>query len=282
MVNPIVRQRKRHFWSKKSSIPSKIARQIPWKFFPLIAKYIWIFVIVLIIILGVRYILSTTIFSSQYTIQTVRYDSGSVAAYDNPYLYQALRDHLQGKNIYLQKYFHKKQLLEVAREIFPWISVVELFYLDVNTAAIRLHFNAPEMVFVVSGSSFGVYGNVTFPLQKNSTLSDDLLHIDLPNYLWTLDSLDGIFFRVPGQTLLAQFQTIEEYFTNPQRIVYLPWSARVRITTADGRNIYINSLQDIERQLQKIDRLKRYYPAFDSLREMDLWSLDDNKIIVKQ
>ena len=232
--------------------------------------------------MGVRYILSTTVLSSEYTIQEVRYDSGSVAAYDNPYLYQSLRDYLQEKNVYLQKYFHTKTLLSVAREVFPLVSDVEIFYLDVNTAAIRLHFNSPEMVFVVSGASFGIYGDTTFPLQENSTLSDDLLHIDLPNYLGNIDSLDGIFFRVPWNILLEQFAVIQEYFTSPQRIVYLPWSARVWITTADGRNIYINSLQDIDQQLQKIDRLKRYYPSFDVLREMDLWSLDENKIIVKQ
>jgi hypothetical protein len=197
MVNPIVKQRKRRFGSKKPSIASKVARNLPSKFFPLIAKYIWILVIIFIIILGVRYILSTTVLSSEYTIQEVRYDSGSVAAYDNPYLYQSLRDYLQGKNVYLQKYFHTKNLLRVAREVFPLVSDVEIFYLDVNTAAIRLHFNSPEMVFVVSGASFGIYGDTTFPLQENSTLSDNLLHIDLPNYLGNIDSLDGIFFRVP-------------------------------------------------------------------------------------
>ena len=232
--------------------------------------------------MGIRYILSTTILSSQYTIQEVKYDSGSVAAYDNPYLYQSLRDYLKWKNIYLQKYFHKDELLKVAREVFPWVLDVELFYLDNNTAAIRLHFSSPQMVFVVSWYSFGVYDNVTFPLQKNSTLSDNLLHIDLPNYLWNLESLDGVFFRVPSEVLLNQFYTIKDYFTNPQRIVYLPWSARVWVTTADARNIYINNLQDVDQQLQKIDRLKRYYSSFDVLREIDLWSLDQNKIIVKQ
>lgn len=94
--------------------------------------------------------------------------------------------------------------------------------------------------------------------------------VALPSYLTGLQNLDGIFYPITSADLVAQIILIESYFTRPKSVVYLPGAERTLVVTADNKSIYINNLQDIKQQLQKIDRLKQYYPDLPKLKEIDL------------
>lgn len=84
------------------------------------------------------------------------------------------------------------------------------------------------------------------------------------------------------EDLLLSIDAIQEVFLYPEDIIYVPGAERIIVTTTDGRLVYINLLQDIRAQLTKLQILKDYYTGFDSLREIDLGSLEDNRVIVRK
>lgn len=244
--------------------------------------YFWYLVIGIILIFGIRYVVARTIFASQFTIQKIVYDSGSVGLYDNPYLYKDIRQALLWENFYLYKRFSKGELLDRLQASFPIVKDLQLFYLDKNTVAASVRFYDPDIVFYQGDSKYAVFKDSSYLLLPQNTLGQDVPRVALPSYLTGLQNLDGIFYPIASQDLVQQIKLIQSYFTRPKNIVYLPGAERTLVVTADNKNIYINNLQDIKQQLQKIDRLKQYYPDLAQLKEIDLWSLDASRIIVRK
>lgn len=165
---------------------------------------------------------------------------------------------------------------------FPIVKDLQLFYLDKNTVAASVRFYDPDIVFYQGDSKYAVFRESSYLLLPQNTLGQDVPRVALPSYLTGLQNLDGIFYPIASQDLVQQIKLIQSYFTRPKSIVYLPGAERTLVVTADNKNIYINNLQDIKQQLQKIDRLKQYYPDLSQLKEIDLGSLDASRIIVRK
>ncbi len=254
----------------------------PFRTFRISLIYFWYVFIAVILIFGIRYIVARTVFASQFTIQKIVYDSGSVGLYDNPYLYKDIRQALLGQNFYLYKWFSKTELLDRLQASFPIVKDLQLFYLDKNTIAASVRFHDPDIVFYQGDSKYAVFEQSSYLLLPQNTLWQDVLRVALPSYITWLQNLDGIFYRIAAKDLVQQIKIIQSYFTRPKNIVYLPGAERTLVVTADNKNVYINNLQDITQQLQKIDRLKQYYPDLVQLKEIDLWSLDVSRIIVRK
>lgn len=153
---------------------------------------------------------------------------------------------------------------------FPIVKDLQLFYLDKNTIAASVRFYDPDIVFYQGDSKYAVFKQSSYLLLPQNTLGNDVPRVALPSYLTGLQNLDGIFYPITSADLVAQIILIESYFTRPKSVVYLPGAERTLVVTADNKSIYINNLQDIKQQLQKIDRLKQYYPDLPKLKEIDL------------
>lgn len=244
--------------------------------------YFWYLLIAVILVFGIRYVIARTVFASQFTIQKIVYDSGSVGLYDNPYLYKDIRQALLGENFYLYKRFSMGKLLDRIQTDFPIVKDLQLFYLDKNTIAASVRFYEPDIVFYQGNNKYAVFQQSSYLLLPQNSLGKDVPRVALPSYLTGLQNLDGIFYPITSQELVTQIKLIQAYFTKPKSIVYLPGAERTLVVTADNKSIYINNLQDIHQQLQKIDWLKQYYPDLSKLKEIDLWSLDAVRVIVRK
>ncbi len=224
-----------------------------------------------------------TILSSDYIIKTVRYDSGSVSLFDEPELYSFISRSLQGRNYHMIKIFWQRALFSEINQEFPMVESIDLFFLEKNTAAVSLQFYDPIMVLIVDENKFAVYDALHIvPLYKHNTLWQDVLHVNLANYISDVYDLDGIFFKIDPLLLYEQIMLLDEYLQKPYELLYFPGAEKSRITAADWKILYFNHLGSIPNQLRKIDMLKKYYSDFDNLRQMDLWSLDDHTVIVRK
>jgi len=279
----LVQRRQKKFSRGQSVVPRVIHYSTPVKFIRRFSSFF--FVVGIIIALGFvfTYIFQSTIFSSDYTITSVRYDSWSVSLFDEPTLYSTISKNLQGKNYYLMRLFGKWDIFATIQEQFPMVSSMDIFFLEKNTAAVSLRFDDPLMVVVAGERKFAVYDATNIlPLYPQNTLWQDTVQLMLADYASGMDTLDGLFFRIAPDILFTQLSSFDAYFRKPYTIVYLPGVEKTQITAADGKVLYINNLGNIDAQLAKIDMLKKHYPEFDRLWQIDLGSLDQNTVIVKK
>jgi hypothetical protein len=268
---------------RKRRLFSRHLRSSNFHWLRTMSVYIWVIAICFLFFLVIRAILSRTIFASAYTIAEVKYVSGTISVYDDPYLYAEVSSYLEEKNIYKVKWWGKKEFIQHVREVFPLVDDIQLYYLYEHTVAVRLVFSQPDVVMVLpTGKRFAIYWERSFPLFSGNSLGSESLHIQLPSHLSHLDTLDWIFYVTSVEDLLLSIDAIQEVFLYPEDIIYVPGAERIIVTTTDGRLVYINLLQDTRAQLTKLQILKDYYTGFDSLREIDLGSLEDNRVIVRK
>ena len=279
----LVQRRQKKFSRKSRVVPKIIRGAAPAATIRRISS--WLFVVFCIVgfILVMRYIFQSTIFSSDYTITTVRYDSGSVSTFDEPLLYSHISDLLKDRNYYMTKIFGQREVFNAIQESFPMVSSFDLFFLEKNTAAVSLRFYDPLMVIYAWEQRFAVYDRFhIIPLYSQNTLGQNVLQLALADYITGVQNLDGMFFRISPEELYNQLLIFDDYFMKPYDTLYFPGAEKIQITAADGKIIYINNLWDISGQLRKIDLLKEYYDDFDAIWQFDLWSLDKNTVILRK
>ncbi len=279
----LVQRRQKKFSRGTSVVPRAIHYSAPAKIIRRFSSFFFGIIVVIFIIIVFRYIFQSTIFSSDYIIHSVRYDSGSVSLFDEPELYSTISKNLQGKSYYLMKIFGKWDVFDAVQQLFPMVSEMDIFFLEKNTAAVSLRFDDPLMLVVSGKKKFAVYDALNIlPLYPQNTLWKGTIQLTLADYASGMDILDGLFFRISPEALFDQLMIFDEYFKKPYSIVYFPGVEKTQITAADGKVLYINNLGDIQLQLGKIDILKQYYADFDDLWQFDLWSLDVDTVIVKK
>jgi hypothetical protein len=81
---------------------------------------------------------------------------------------------------------------------------------------------------------------------------------------------------------LEQVELIRDWISGIQKIVYLAWGGRTILFLSNGKKVYINNMIDVSQQIKNFALLKKFYTDFDVLREVDLWSLEIDKVIVKK
>ena len=93
--------------------------------------------------------------------------------------------------------------------------------------------------------------------------------------------MTGLFFRQSSDSLIQQLSLIAQGFPKLTRIEYLPGGERTAVYLTN-QVIYINNLMDVAQQIQNYMLLQKYYPSFAQLKEVDLGSLEKDKIIVRK
>lgn len=283
MVQLVTRRQKKFSRNKTSFVPKIIRYSAPASFIRRLSSFFLIWFIVVVFVLIMKYIFQQTIFSSDYTIESVRYDSWSVWLFDEPLLYSAITKALRGKNYYMVKYFGQWDILDAVSVMFPIVSDMKVFFLERNTAAVSVRFLDPLMLISAWEKKFAVYDEHTIvPLYPQNTLGNDVVQLQLADYTSWFDTLDGLFFKLSPEMLFNQLMVFDAYFKKPYTVIYFPWAEKTQIVAADGKILYINNMWNIDAQLAKIDILKSYYPDFEALRMFDLGSLDIDTLIVRK
>jgi hypothetical protein len=279
----LVQRRQKKFSRGQSVVPRVIHYSAPAKIIRRFSSFFLILWLVIVFVFIFKYIFQSTIFSSDFVIQSVRYDSGSVSLFDEPALYSTISKNLQGKNYYWMRLFGKGDVFDAVQQEFPMVLEMDIFFLEKNTAAVSLRFDDPLMLVIAWERKFAVYDALNIlPLYPQNTLWQGTMQLTLADYASGMDTLDGLFFRIPPQVLFEQLLIFDTYFKKPYSVVYFPGVEKTQITAADGKVLYINNLSDINLQLGKIDLLKKHYADFDSLWQFDLGSLDADTVIVKK
>jgi hypothetical protein len=71
-------------------------------------------------------------------------------------------------------------------------------------------------------------------------------------------------------------------FPKSKFVAYLPGAERTVVMTADSKKVFLNNLVDIPQQIKNFELLRRYYADYAKLTEIDLGSLEKDKMIVKK
>lgn len=242
---------------------------------------IWIVFWVFVVVYGSFLLLKNTLFDTQYVITQVTYDSGNLAQYNDPHMYKSISAWIKQENYTIVR-FQKNTILASLQDRYPFIKDMVITFTTANTVKVSLIFQDPEMIIKNRDLKFGVFRGHIFPIYSGDSLGKNVkIVVYLPWYLSGYTSMTWFFFRQSAARIIQQMELIYQWFTGLHHIEYLPGGER-SIVFIEGKQVYINNLADVAQQIRKYELLKRYYTNFASLREIDLWSIETDKLIVKK
>jgi len=243
-------------------------------------KIIWIIFIIFALIYGGFLLLKNSIFNHQYTIKRVLYDSWDIAWYDDPYLYKRINSWIKGENYYVVN-FYKSRVLSDIKSLYPMITDINVTYKSSNTVAIKLDFRPIDMVIQNQDVRFALIDNTLLQIYSWNKIAKGINLLYLPPYLSGMNSLSGLFYRQSATGLVQQISLLYQWFSWLDHIEYLPWWER-SIVFLDGKKLYINNLGDIPNQIRNYQLLRKYYKEYAQLNEIDIGSLEKDKVIVRK
>ena len=168
------------------------------------------------------------------------------------------------------------------------------------TLWVQLMYYEPTVLIQINDKKYAVWNEKTYVEMKEWMLlwiripTDDdpypeqLLTIETPQYLTWTNSLEWLFFEIslPEMLQIAALAK-EEFWNNMLRFVYLAGSTRFAIFTSDQKVLYFNfpdwwNIEDQRNsQIFKYNTLREKYDKFWNIDKIDLWSLENNKTIIK-
>ena len=168
------------------------------------------------------------------------------------------------------------------------------------TLWVQLMYYEPTVLIQLNDKKYAVWNEKTYVEMKEWMLlwirvptEDDpnpeqLLTIETPQYLSWTNNLEWLFFEIslPEMLQIAALAK-EEFWNNMLRFVYLAGSTRFAIFTSDQKVLYFNfpdgwNIEDQwNSQIFKYNTLREKYDKFWNIDKIDLWSLENNKTIIK-
>ena len=225
-------------------------------------------------------LLKNTLFAHQYTIKRVMYDSWDIARYDEPYMYRRITNWIRGENYYVAKRYDAR-ILEDMQSRYPMITNIAIDYRSSNTVFVKLEFRPIDMVLRNQEKRWALVGETILPLYSGNKMANSIKILDMPSYLSGMNIMSWLFYRIPASGLVQQTELLYQWFPGLHHIEYLPGWER-SIVFLDGKKYYINNLWDIPNQIRNYQLLKKYYKDYAQLEDIDLWSLEKDKIIVRK
>ena len=195
------------------------------------------------------------------------------------------------------------------KNLWTWIQIIQTnFPLKLSqkvsdnwwTLWIQLMYYEPTILIKLNDKKYAVWNEDTYVEMKDDMLlwirvpSEDnpnpeqLLTIETPQYLSWTTSLEWFFFEISLEKMIQIAKLAkEEFWNNMLRFVYLTWSTRFAIFTSDYKVLYFNfpewwNIEDQwNSQIFKYNTLREKYEKFWNIEKIDLWSLENNKTIIK-
>lgn len=227
------------------------------------------------------FLLKHTLFKRDYYVKKIDYSTQSLSFFDDPYLYRSIGKSLRSENFYVIKYFKIRKILSAVQQEYPIVKHIEVVYKGISTVAVKVDFYQPDFIAETPDKEFGVYQEFIFPLYTWNTLWNDVMRIKLPSYMSGTQTIAWLFFEISQKDLLEDIITLQTNIKNIESIMYIPWSLRIVVYLPKNKIVYVNLAKDIKKQIDNLLYLQLYYPNYNKVRIIDLWSLDDNKIIIQ-
>ncbi|AHB41365.1 hypothetical protein P148_SR1C00001G0574 [candidate division SR1 bacterium RAAC1_SR1_1] len=243
--------------------------------------YFWIFFGILVFFYGGFLLLKYTIFVPEYRIGKIDYARSSAQIYDDPYLYKSISSLIKGENFYLISW-NTKTIIQTIKKEYPFVQDIIIVYKAPKTVLVKVLFSPPELIMLHENKKFGVYKEHLFELFSGNSLGNSgVVKLEVLSFN-SGGALTGIFFLQPTADLMDDIQLIKEAFPDIQKLSYLPGGHRMIVHLGNNKKIYINNAIPIQPQIINYQLLKKYYSEFELLKEIDLGSLESDKIIVKK
>lgn len=264
------------FWNK---LKKQIKLVYPEFNIPL--QYVRIFFIVIIFIYGIFFVINNTLLRPENYIQNISYWQYSADMYDNPELYKQIWDLIRWENYFVVSKLKKRDILSQIQSGFVMIKGITITQPQKYWAAVQFEFYEPDILVKLWDKTFWVIDGVDFEIFSGNLIWSDSFYVELPQYTSGIDSLYGLFYEIPYDKFLYDMKTIAMWFTGYNRLVYLPWAMMTAVFLDGDKRVYINNQNSITWQIDLYNYLNSFYKDYNSLKIIDLWSLENNMIIVQ-
>ncbi|HPC34296.1 MAG TPA: hypothetical protein PLP73_01425 [Candidatus Absconditabacterales bacterium] len=244
-------------------------------------KWFWILLLSIIFVYGIVFIIQHTVFKDENYIKKVFYTESSLSNYFNSGLYTTISESIKNENFYVASNFKKSSILNGLKNDFPIVKNIKIFQPQKFSAAVDVEFYELDMIFKLGDRKFGVLGYYDFEIFSGNTIGDGAFTIELPKYLSGIESIHGLFVETTPDKLLYDMDIISQGFSGYNRIVYLPGSSMTVVFVGEKR-IYLNNKNPLTGQINNYNLLMKYYVDANSLKIIDLGSLEGDKIIVRK
>ena len=266
-----------------SNISSQFKKKIKLVYpnFNIPIQYIWILVIVIVFIYWIFFIINNTLLRPDNYIQNISYGKYSVDMYDNPELYKKIWDLIRWENYFVVSKFKKREILSQLKSEFIMVKNITIVQPEKYWASVQLEFYDPDIVIKLWDKKFWVINGEDFEIFSGNKIWENSFFVELPQYASGTTSIYWLFYEIPYYKFLDDMTTIAEWFPNYKRIVYLPWASMTAVFTEKDQRVYINNQNSITWQIELFHNLTTFYKDASSLNIIDLWSLEDNMVIVQ-
>ncbi len=241
----------------------------------------WIIIWLILFFYWIFFVLKSTILQEKYYIHKVKVDIESIKKYDDSYLYDKIRKKIIWKNYYVIKYKHKKNIEKNIKKNYPIVKNIDFFMSTGNTLLTTVNFYDIDLIIKTKKNKFWLFWDFWFKIYTWNTIGSWCFQVDLPIYVWNINWLTGLFIETPANNFIEYTNQIKNLFSDElKRLIYFPWAKRFLVETTDKKNIFFNTEKNINNQFKNLHNLKKFYEKYNKIHEIDLWSLNDNKIIV--
>lgn len=245
-------------------------------------KGFWIIVLVIIFSYWIFFVIKNTFFKKENYIQNLSYSKESVEKFNDPTLYSAISKSLKWENYYVVWKLKRASILRSIQDEFPVVRNMKIVKSAPYSAAVWIDFYEPDIVIKLWDRRFAVMWDYSYEIFSGNTIWDDVFYAELPQYVSGIDSLYGLFHEINQNKFIHDMHFFAEAFPDYDRIVYLPWSSMTVVILKSWLRIYVNNQNSLEWQVENYNLIKQYYKDFYSLKTIDLWSLQWDKIIVNK
>lgn len=245
-------------------------------------KTFWIVMLVIIFSYWIFFVIKNTFFKKENYIQNISYSEESVNMFDDPNLYSAISKSLKWENYYIVAKLKRKAFVQKIKSEFPMVKNIKILKTGPYSAGVVVDFYTPDIIIKLWDRKFAVMWNYNFEIYSWNMIWNDIFYAELPQYASWIDSLYWLFHEINQNQFIHDMYFFSEAFPDYERIVYLPWSSMTVIFLNSWKKIYVNNQNSLTWQILNYNLIKQYYKDFDSLKIIDLWSLQWNKIIVNK
>ncbi len=240
--------------------------------------YIWTWVVCFV---WLGFLLQNTLFSYENTIQNVSFSAASKEQYDDPFMYEFMRQNLLYQNYFWYKLSSKKSIVSTIQQIYPLIKDIKTLRMENGSLDVEVEFYAPLLLIRNNDKQRIVHNDTTFyEVNSGNTITQWILPLYLPQYLSWSTTLSGMFFPISSQQLAQDLSLIYENIADIEKVVYLAWWEKMAILLQWGKRIFVSNTKDILTQIDKLriiqeDGLRSTsWLTLDDIYQLDLWSLE--------
>ncbi len=278
----LVRQRKFKKVKKNAFKKKRNQTKLIYPTIDISVKWLRVFILFVIFGYGLFFIINNTVFKDENYIEQITYSKMSVDTYDNPYLYKRISELIKYENYHIVSKLRKWDIENTIKSEFPLVEKIKIIQPEKYTASVKIEFYTPDIIIRLGERKFGVIWNYNFEIFSGNNIDKNIFFVELPQYATWIDSLAWLFYEIPEDKFIYDMDVIAQWFPNYKRIVYLPGSSRTVVFITDNKRVYLNNQNSLTGQIANYNLLHKYYDQSDWLRIIDLWSLENDKIIVRQ